>query len=308
MHTSKYFVEGHLLETDPFPLSTMFEFFPIGTYRSSHDGRMIRANAALVRLNGYATEEELLLSFNDVARQWYVDPTRRDEFMKCIERDDHVVDFVSEIHRHKTRERIWVKEHAHVLRDAAGNVVFYEGTVEDITERRHMEQELANLAFNDALTRLPNRRLLLEKMAHAMRISKRQNSYGAVLFIDLNQFKLLNDTQGHEAGDQLLIEVAHRLKRVTRDTDTVARLGGDEFVVLLEYLGADRAQATEHAALAAKNMDQALTEEYVLGEVRHQGSASIGIALFLGDEQAPEQIIKNADAAMYKVKRRRAVS
>lgn len=291
------------MEIDLYPLSTLFEFFPIGTYRSSYDGRMIRANAALVKLNGYETEEELLLSFNDVARQWYVNPTRRDEFMNCIERDGYVLDFVSEIHRHKTRERIWVKEHAHVLRDTHGKVVFYEGTVEDITERRRMEQELASFAFNDALTKLPNRRLLLDRLNQAIHSSKRQNSYGAVLYLDLNRFKILNDTHGHEAGDQLLIEVARRLTQVTRDTDTVARLGGDEFVVLLEDLGSDAGKAAEYACVVSKKIAQALAEEYVLGEIRHCGSASTGVSLFLGDEIAPDQIVKNADAAMYEVKR-----
>ena len=114
----------------------MFALFPIGCYRSSPDGRMINANPALLKLNGYDSEAELLAHFNDVGRQWYVDPNRRDEFIRLIERDGHVLDFVSEIHRHKTRERIWVKESAHVVRDAEGTILFYEGTVEDITESR----------------------------------------------------------------------------------------------------------------------------------------------------------------------------
>lgn len=288
---------------DRYPLSTLFELLPIGAYRSSRDGRMIRANAALLKLNGYDTEEELLAKFNDVARQWYVDPTRRDEFMECIERDGHVLDFVSEIYRHKTRERIWIKENAHVLRDEQGNVVFYEGTVEDITERIRLEQELVKLAFNDALTGLPNRRLLLDRLKQAQYGSKRQNSYGAVLFLDLNKFKELNDAHGHEAGDQLLIEVARRLKLATRETDTVARLGGDEFVVLLGGLGDDAGKAAEHAAVAAEKIRQSLTEEYILGEIRHHASASIGIALFLGDAVDPERVIRNADVAMYETKR-----
>ena len=264
---------------------------------------MIRANAALVKLNGYDTEAELLLNFNDVARQWYVDPLRRDEFMEVIERNGHVVDFVSEIHRHKTRERIWVKEHAHVLRDPHGKVLFYEGTVEDITDHRRMQQELASLAFNDALTRLPNRRLLIERLKNAVLGSKRRGSHGAVLFLDLNRFKALNDTHGHDAGDKLLQEVARRLRQATRDTDTIARLGGDEFVVLLEDLGTDAAKADEHAGRVAQKIHRALAEDYVLGEIRHQGSASIGTVLFLGDAVDPERIIQAADAAMYLVKK-----
>jgi PAS domain S-box-containing protein len=114
----------------------MFELFPVGTYRSSADGRMLRANPALLALNGFDSEAELIKHFNDLARQWYVDPTRRDAFLAGIERDGHVLDFVSEIYRYKSRERIWVKENAHAVRDAQGKILFYEGTVEDITESR----------------------------------------------------------------------------------------------------------------------------------------------------------------------------
>jgi diguanylate cyclase (GGDEF)-like protein/PAS domain S-box-containing protein len=173
----------------------------------------------------------------------------------------------------------------------------------DLTERKRHEEELRKLAFNDALTQLPNRRMLLERLAQALRVSKRQNSHGALLFLDLNKFKQLNDTHGHEVGDMLLVEVARRLKRGMRDTDTVARLGGDEFVVLLEGLGAQEAQAAEHVALVAEKIRRCLSEEYVLGEIRHHGSASIGVRLFLGDGADPDQVIKGADTAMYEAKR-----
>ncbi|MBF0420851.1 MAG: GGDEF domain-containing protein [Magnetococcales bacterium] len=152
---------------------------------------------------------------------------------------------------------------------------------------------------------IPNRRLLHERLRHALATSKRNGSFGALLFLDLNKFKVLNDTHGHEAGDHLLIEVARRLKQVTREDDTVARLGGDEFVVLLEQIGQDVAMVNKHAVLVAEKIRQLLAEEYILGEIRHHGSASIGIATFSGDTIDPDQIIKNADAAMYELKQRR---
>jgi diguanylate cyclase (GGDEF)-like protein/PAS domain S-box-containing protein len=218
---------------DPYPLSTMFELYPIGTYRSSHDGQMLRANAALLKLNGYDSEEELLSTFNDLARQWYVDPNRRDEFMKGIERDGHVLDFVSEIYRHKTGERLWVKENAHVLRDANGKILFYEGTVEDITERRRVEEEVQQLAFYDHLTRLPNRRLFHDRLSQTLTRAKREQSRMALLFIDLDKFKSINDQYGHEVGDWLLESVARRIESCLRASDTAARVGGDEFLALL---------------------------------------------------------------------------
>ena len=122
--------------------STLFNFLPIGAYRSSPDGQMLRANHALVRLNGYAFETELREAVNDIANEWYVDPTRRAEFKRLLERDGYVRGFVSEIHRHKSRERVWISENAHGVRDASGALMYYEGTVEDITERIRDQQAL----------------------------------------------------------------------------------------------------------------------------------------------------------------------
>lgn len=122
--------------------SSLFNFLPIGAYRSSPDGRMLRANQALVALNGYASEGELLAAVNDIALEWYVDPKRRSEFKCLLERDGFVRGFVSEIHRHRTRDRVWISENAHAVRDAAGVLLHYEGTVEDITDRMRDQKAL----------------------------------------------------------------------------------------------------------------------------------------------------------------------
>ena len=118
-------------------LSTLFELLHIGAYRSSADGKQLRANAALVRLNGYASEDEMLREVHDIAHEWYVDPQQRGRFLELMARDGRVVDFRSEIYRHKTRERLWVREHAHIVKDTAGRVLYFEGTVEDITESQN---------------------------------------------------------------------------------------------------------------------------------------------------------------------------
>jgi PAS domain S-box-containing protein len=122
--------------------STLFDLLPIGAYRSSIDGRQLRANDALVRLNGYASESELLAAVNDIGLEWYVQPQRRAEFQQLMQRDGQVTDFVSEVYRHKTRERIWVRENAHLVRAEDGTPPYYEGTVEDITGQRHAELAL----------------------------------------------------------------------------------------------------------------------------------------------------------------------
>ena len=127
-----------------FESSTLFDLLPIGAYRSTTDGRQLRANAALVRLNGYASEAELLAAVKDIDREWYVEPGRRQRFLDLMQRNGRVVNFVSQIYRHKTRERIWIRENAHVVRDANGDVLCFEGTVEDITESQQALQDLSD--------------------------------------------------------------------------------------------------------------------------------------------------------------------
>jgi diguanylate cyclase (GGDEF)-like protein len=176
--------------------------------------------------------------------------------------------------------------------------------IAEVDERKRLEEELRHFAFYDALTRLPNRRLLLDRLHQAQLNSERQKSHVAVMFLDLNNFKKLNDTHGHDIGDQLLINVARRLQSTVRESDTVARLGGDEFVVMLEGLGSDAEKARDYAHVLADTIRDALGQEYALGEVRHQCSASIGIKLFLGTDEDPDQILKDADTAMYRAKPR----
>ena len=173
----------------------------------------------------------------------------------------------------------------------------------DLTERKRMEDELRDAATNDFLTGLPNRRLLLDRLERALSISRRQNTYLAVLFLDLDKFKLLNDTHGHDAGDKLLKEVADRLQSELRDSDTVARIGGDEFVVLLEGLGPTRESAVSHSELIAGKLRAATAVEYDLDGIPYHGSISIGIRIYDSNSATPDGILKDADTAMYQDKR-----
>jgi diguanylate cyclase (GGDEF)-like protein/PAS domain S-box-containing protein len=173
----------------------------------------------------------------------------------------------------------------------------------DLTARKRLEDELRHIAFHDSLTLLPNRRLLLDRLQQAVLRARRLHHHGALLFLDLDRFKQLNDTAGHDVGDRLLVAVAERLRHNLRADDTAARLGGDEFVVLLEGLGADSDQAARRAAQVASQVRAALSLEYQLGDIRYQGSASIGVMLFSGAVSDPDQILKEADGAMYAAKR-----
>jgi diguanylate cyclase (GGDEF)-like protein/PAS domain S-box-containing protein len=179
----------------------------------------------------------------------------------------------------------------------------------DITERIKSEEEIRKLAFYDGLTLLPNRRLLNERLIQAMATSKRSGRYGALLFLDLDNFKPLNDEHGHNMGDLLLIEVAHRITSCVREMDTVARFGGDEFVILLSELDTDEAVSITQAGQVAEKIRTLMAEPYYLetpsdraGLVEHRCTSSIGIVLFFNHEASQDNIIKWADMAMYQAK------
>lgn len=214
-------------------------------------------------------------------------------------------------HRCRDGRVLWGEVMSKPDRDAQGRIVGYHGITREITARKLLEDRVRELAFHDALTGLPNRRLLLDRLAQALAAGKRSGLNGALMFLDLDQFKALNDAHGHEAGDLLLIEAAARLKACVREMDTVARFGGDEFVILLGNLDANRAESTTQAARVAATILAALGEPYRLAIprdggldawVEHRCTASIGIVGFAQHDTNPHDILKWADAAMYRAK------
>ncbi len=407
---------------------SLIENLSEGIYRSTPDGRQLSANRALARLNGYGSEAEMLAAVGDIAAEWYVVPTRRDAFRALLRRDGVVEDFVSEVYRHKTRERIWVTESARLVRDRkSGRPLFYEGSVREITEtvnrleaeerlrklssqvpgglvqfvrhadgsytvpfvssglralygldvdgpgvtprqitamvhpedraafldnaragadagawdqeyrvilrdgttrwlqinakpetvengvmwhgyisditaRKASEAEIEKLAFYDPLTGLPNRRMFMDRMTRALACCRARARTGALVFVDLDNFKLLNDTHGHDVGDAFLVQVAGRLRGCVGAADTVARIGGDEFVIILGEAGRDRAGATRAAILAGNKVLSTMRESFRLGAFDHRSSASLGIVVFDGESASTNEILKHADIAMYRVK------
>ncbi len=183
-----------------------------------------------------------------------------------------------------------------------GDVTHYVGTQNDITDRKAAEAQIRNLAFYDPLTSLPNRRLLADRLQHALVSSARSGKEGALLFIDLDHFKTLNDTLGHDKGDLLLQRVAQRIHASIRDGDTVARLGGDEFVVMLEGLNQDNKEAAKQTQVIADKILRAICQPYDLNGQKYRSSSSIGITLFDAQNNSSEELMKRADMAMYKAK------
>lgn len=400
-----------------------------GIYRSLPNGKQLSANKALVRLSGYESEAEILAASEDFGKESYVEPGRRDEFRAILKRDGFVEDFVSEIYRHKTRERIWITESARLVRDAkTGKPLYYEGSVREITEmmnrlkaeellsklssqvpgglfqlvrqadgsyaipyasrgfrtifaldddehpgsprhllkmvhpadraaltgalgasrttmepldlefratardgkakwlrlsakpetidggviwhgyvndisvRKKNEMEIEKLAFYDPLTGLPNRRMFMDRMGKAVARCGERGGCGALIFIDLDNFKTLNDTRGHDVGDDYLTQVARRLKGCVRADDTVARIGGDEFVIILEGVSEDSANAARIAIMTANKVLSAMRDDFEVGQFSHRSSASVGVVVFDGKNERPEEILKHADIAMYQAK------
>ncbi|MBC3869316.1 bifunctional diguanylate cyclase/phosphodiesterase [Undibacterium oligocarboniphilum] len=188
------------------------------------------------------------------------------------------------------------------IMDDNGEVSNYIGSFTDISQHKGYEAEIRNLAFYDSLTQLPNRRLLMDRLAHLISIHQRNSSHSAIFFIDLDNFKALNDTRGHDAGDLLLVETAKRLCECVRDSDTVARLGGDEFVVVLEELSDSKEEALQQAGKVAEKVRQVLSEPYQITDFEHHGSSSIGVCLFQGGDITVKDLFKRADTAMYEAK------
>ena len=390
-----------------------------GIYRTTVDGRYLRANPALARIYGYDSAAELIENLTDIARQLYVDNGRRAAFTDTMARHDVVRNFEARVYR-RDGSVIWITENARAVRDPFGGIRYYEGTVEDITERKEQEEKIRLLAtvFDsvadgilivdpdlnvkavnpaytaitgrgggevvgrplavfalgahdrafveniwitarnagawqsevtsvrangdafaamlsvtavrspsgvlehfvlvladisqrksqehqiryqasfDRLTDLPNRWLVCERLEDAIVRAQRNNTKVAVAFIDLNRFKLVNDTLGHQAGDDLLKLVAKRLRSCTRVSDTIGRLGGDEFLIVAP----DAADVSAGVRLADKVM-YALSDPFVVRNNELFCRASIGLAFFPDDGESADQLLRNADMAMYNAKR-----
>lgn len=213
---------------------------------------------------------------------------------------EHYVEYP--ITRRSDGEERWIECRGRVTYHEDGTPDRIAGFVQDITQRKNSEKQITELAHYDSLTGLPNRRLLLDRLHQTIAACKRSDQNNALLFLDIDDFKKINDHHGHEYGDALLKEVALRIRQCIRDSDTLARLSGDEFVVILPSLDVNRMNAAAQAEVVAIKLSNVLAKTYHLQKVQYKSGASIGIALFADSRQTESELLQQADMAMYKAK------
>jgi diguanylate cyclase (GGDEF)-like protein/PAS domain S-box-containing protein len=267
-----------------------------GIFRTSVDGQYLDANPALAHIYGFDSPEELIRSLRDIGSQLYVESQRRDEFVQIMKARGSVTSFESQVYR-KNGDTIWISENARAIFAEDGSPMGYEGTVEDITQRRLYQVRIEHQANYDTLTGLANRSLLQDRLQQALLTAASSGRRIAVAFVDLDRFKFINDSLGHHVGDELLKSVAQRLKSCVRECDTIARLGGDEFVLLI-----NGHSGPEYVRQLMDKMLAAVAQPWVIEQGEFLVSCSIGVALHPDDGEEAQTLLKHADTAMYRAK------
>ncbi|MBP6119773.1 MAG: EAL domain-containing protein [Giesbergeria sp.] len=287
------------MESDLRHAATVFDNIAEGVTIAKQDGTVVAVNRAFCTITGYDRAEVIgqnprMLQSGRHDRKFYA------EMWETIKRHGR---WQGEVWNRRKSGDIYPQWLSITTVDAPlGQPTHYVATFSDITHQKQNEERIQLLAFSDPLTGLPNRRLLLDRLEHALIVSTRNQRGGALFFIDLDDFKGLNDTRGHYMGDLLLQQVAQRLVGCVRKGDTVARLGGDEFVIMLEGLSQDALQAVKQAEAVGATILLALNEPYLLQGSAHHNTPSIGVTLFGEPQGSVEELLKQADLAMYRAK------
>ncbi|HMA98355.1 MAG TPA: PAS domain S-box protein, partial [Wenzhouxiangella sp.] len=296
--TAQKQAEAKLRESENF-LSTVLDSMPLPVFHKDKEGRYTGFNKAFEAFFGKSKSELIGRSVFDInppelARVYH------DHDKKLFD-EIGTQSYESQIRNAagKTRDVVF---HKATLTNFPGQITGLVGAVVDVTERKQADAKIHRLAYYDSLTDLPNRRLLQDRLHHAMALCRRSGGHGALIFLDIDDFKELNDSRGHDAGDRLLVAIKERLVAGARESDTIARMGGDEFVVMLEDLSDDPEEAALQTRQVGEKIRLDLAVPYQLGSAEYRSTASLGIALFNGHEESLEVLLKHADLAMYRAK------
>lgn len=275
---------------------SIFENSTEGIFQTSIDGHYLNANPALARIYGYDSADELMDALRNIGSQLYVDPQSRERFKQIMADQGVVQGFEAQV-RKQDGSVIWISENARAVYGPDGAFLYYEGTVQDITETKHYQEQLEHQASHDSLTGLPNRTLFADRLNQAIHHAARNGYFAVVAFIDLDNFKYINDSLGHKAGDELLKTIANRLRICLRGEDTVARYGGDEFVLVLN----NHYQVSSVVQVLERVLNE-IQRPMVLERQELCVTCSIGLSLYPSDGADSLTLIQHADAAMYSAK------
>lgn len=280
----------------------LFENATEGIFQMTRDGYFISANPSLASMLGYHSPEELITSLTDVRRQLYVERDTWEQFMTAIEDQGEVTDFKVQVYR-RDGSSLWILQNVHTVQDGLGNFLYYEGTVEDITAQKQAEAQILHSVLYDALTGLPNRVLFTTQLQEVLSSTTQASSPdGALLLLDVDRFKVINDSLGPIVGDQLLVELSDRLKGGLQAEDILARMGGDEFALLLRSVS-----SVDMALARANQIHTILHQPFYLNQQEFFVSTSIGIAPLAPSSgttpyKSSEGILRDAELAMYHAK------
>lgn len=297
---------GQRLRDHQFYTRSLFEANIDALMTTDPAGIITDVNQQMASLTGCTRDELIGAPF----KNYFTDPARAEEAIRLVLSRKKVTNYELTARDRDGKETV-VSYNATTFYDRNRRLQGVFAAARDITERKLAEKQILDLALHDALTHLPNRLLLTERLGQTMAASKRSGRFSALLFMDLDNFKPINDTHGHHVGDLLLIEVAQRITSCVRAVDVVARFGGDEFVVILSELALEPAQSTKQLLLVAEKLRAALDKPYVLTwqpedqaavSVEHRSTASIGAVLFQDNASSQEEVLKWADLAMYQAK------
>jgi diguanylate cyclase (GGDEF)-like protein/PAS domain S-box-containing protein len=294
------------LRDHQFYTRSLFESNVDALMTTDPSGIITDVNKQMEALTGCTRDELIGAPF----KNYFTDQERAEAAIKLVLSERKVTNYELTARARDGKETV-VSYNAATLYDRDRRLQGVFAAARDITERKQAEELILNLASYDSLTRLPNRRLLSDRLGQAMAACKRSGRYGALMFLDLDHLKVLNDTHGHYVGDLLLIEVAQRISSCVREADTVARFGGDEFVVILGDLDMDKTESSTQSGIVAEKLRLILDKPYVLKfkqegmeevTLEHHCTSSIGVVMFHDHEVDTEEVIKRADMAMYQAK------